>query len=182
MPGVLRFPSEISVLRKEVFNNWYKLRTYYLATLMTSTPIHVRRRNKLFLNNLEVFNFITACLFRQTFFAAVYATIVYFITEQPPEQGRYLKFVLVYILVTLVADGFGILLGTLVNPIVRFHSNEWLCQCLDKVFSFRTEHFSVLCLHASWSCSPDFSFSLNTCQFSWPTLVTSVYTSIVLKR
>lgn len=43
MPGVLRFPAEISILRKEVFNNWYKLRTYYLATIITSTPIHVRR-------------------------------------------------------------------------------------------------------------------------------------------
>lgn len=41
MPGVLRFPSEISILKKEVFNNWYKLRTYYAATLITSTPIHV---------------------------------------------------------------------------------------------------------------------------------------------
>lgn len=41
MPGVLRFPAEISILKKEVFNNWYKLRTYYIATLITSTPIHV---------------------------------------------------------------------------------------------------------------------------------------------
>ena len=53
-------------------------------------------------------------------FAAVYATIGYFITEQPPEQGRYLKFVLVYVLATISADGFGILLGTLVNPVVSF--------------------------------------------------------------
>lgn len=42
MPSVLRFPAEISILKKEVFNNWYKLRTYYLAALITSTPIHVR--------------------------------------------------------------------------------------------------------------------------------------------
>jgi ATP-binding cassette, subfamily G (WHITE), member 1 len=41
MPGVLRFPAEIAILRKEVFNNWYKLRTYYIATIITSTPIHV---------------------------------------------------------------------------------------------------------------------------------------------
>lgn len=43
MPGVLRFPAEISILKKEVFNNWYKLRTYYLAQLITSTPIHVTK-------------------------------------------------------------------------------------------------------------------------------------------
>lgn len=92
MPGVLRFPAEISILKKEVFNNWYKLRTYYLATLITSTPIH-------------------------TLFALVYATVVYFITEQPPDPGRYLKVMLVYVLVTITADGFGIFLGTLVNPV-----------------------------------------------------------------
>lgn len=41
MPGVLRFPHEISIVRKEVYNNWYNLKTYYLASLITSTPIHV---------------------------------------------------------------------------------------------------------------------------------------------
>lgn len=41
MPGILRFPNEINIVRKEVFNNWYKLRTYYIASLITSTPIHV---------------------------------------------------------------------------------------------------------------------------------------------
>ncbi|CAG9798107.1 unnamed protein product [Chironomus riparius] len=92
MPAVLRFPAEISILKKEVFNNWYKLRTYYIATLITSTPIH-------------------------TLFALVYATVVYFLTEQPPEPGRYLKVMLVYILCTITADGFGIMLGTLVNPV-----------------------------------------------------------------
>ena len=42
MPGVLRFPAEISILKKETFNNWYKLRTYYIANLITATPVHVR--------------------------------------------------------------------------------------------------------------------------------------------
>lgn len=51
--------------------------------------------------------------------AAAYATVVYFITEQPPEPDRYFKVIGVYILVTISADGLGILLGTLVNPIVR---------------------------------------------------------------
>lgn len=50
--------------------------------------------------------------------AIVYATIVYFITEQPPEPGRYFKVMMIYVLVTFTADGFGILLGTLVNPVV----------------------------------------------------------------
>ena len=51
-------------------------------------------------------------------FASVYASIVYFITEQPPEPERFLKFVLVFMLLACVADGFGTFLGTVVNPIV----------------------------------------------------------------
>lgn len=51
MPGVLRFPAEISILKKEVFNNWYKLRTYYLATIITSTPIHVNLKKICLLRN-----------------------------------------------------------------------------------------------------------------------------------
>lgn len=43
---------------------------------------------------------------------------MYFLTEQPPESGRYLKTILVYVLCTVAADGFGIMLGTLVNPVV----------------------------------------------------------------
>lgn len=34
-------PEELGIIKKETFNNWYKLRTYYLATLITSTPIQV---------------------------------------------------------------------------------------------------------------------------------------------
>jgi ATP-binding cassette subfamily G (WHITE) protein 1 len=119
MPGVLRFPAEISILKKEVFNNWYKLRTYYLATLITSTPIHVSNFLRLiecgFCHNDVPMNYHPI----QTLFALVYATVVYFLTEQPPEPGRYLKVMLVYVLVVIAADGFGILLGTLVNPVVR---------------------------------------------------------------
>lgn len=34
-------PSEVAILKKETFNNWYKLRTYYIASLITGTPVHV---------------------------------------------------------------------------------------------------------------------------------------------
>lgn len=36
-------PTELSVLKKENFNNWYTLRTYYSAFVVTSTPIQVSR-------------------------------------------------------------------------------------------------------------------------------------------
>lgn len=37
-------PSEIAIIKKETFNNWYKLRTYFLANMITTAPIHVSNR------------------------------------------------------------------------------------------------------------------------------------------
>lgn len=53
-------------------------------------------------------------------------------TEQPAETGQYFKVMLVYILVTIAADGFGILLGTLVNPIV----SDFFCHLLHNKLTF----------------------------------------------
>ena len=92
MPAVLKFPSELPVLRKEQFNNWYKLRTYYAAVLLTSIPV-------------------------QMVFVMVYSATCYFLSSQPPELYRFLMFLTVTVLVALVAEGFGLTLGTTVNPI-----------------------------------------------------------------
>ncbi|XP_037960649.1 ATP-binding cassette sub-family G member 1 [Teleopsis dalmanni] len=92
MPGVLRFPQEMNIIKKETFNNWYKLKTYYLATIITSTPVHI-------------------------IFSMVYITITYLLTDQPFEVERYVKCMLTAIVVTICADSLGILLGTILNPI-----------------------------------------------------------------
>lgn len=34
-------PSEVPIIKKETFNNWYKLRTYFMANMITTFPIHV---------------------------------------------------------------------------------------------------------------------------------------------
>lgn len=43
-------PTEIDIVRKETFNNWYKVRTYFLANTLTTTPIHVRHT---FINDIN---------------------------------------------------------------------------------------------------------------------------------
>ncbi|XP_053961340.1 ATP-binding cassette sub-family G member 1 [Anastrepha ludens] len=91
MPSLLRLPQEINIVKKETFNNWYKLRTYYMATLISSTPVHI-------------------------IFSTAYITIAYFMTEQPYEIERYVKFLLSAVVVTICADGFGVLIGTILNP------------------------------------------------------------------
>lgn len=56
-------------------------------------------------------------------FATVYSTIIFYLTDQPWEPNRYVRFTLVYILITIVADGLGLLLGAIANPVVSctFH-------------------------------------------------------------
>ncbi|XP_003427452.1 ATP-binding cassette sub-family G member 1 [Nasonia vitripennis] len=92
MPAVLKFPSELPVIRKESFNNWYKLRTYYAAFLFTNVPV-------------------------QLFFTAVYSATAYFMSSQPSELDRFLMFLVVAMLVGLIAESFGLTLGTLCNPV-----------------------------------------------------------------
>lgn len=38
---MLSVPQEILILKKENFNNWYKLRTYYAAVILCNTPTQV---------------------------------------------------------------------------------------------------------------------------------------------
>lgn len=51
-------------------------------------------------------------------FATIYSTIIFCLTDQPWELNRYTRFTLVYVLVTIVADGLGLLLGAIANPVV----------------------------------------------------------------
>lgn len=92
MPAVLRFPSELPVLKKERFNNWYDLKTYYFAFMVADIPV-------------------------QILFCMSYTTISYFMSSQPNEFHRYLMFLLICCLITIVAESVGIFLGTVVNPI-----------------------------------------------------------------
>lgn len=41
------------------------------------------------------------------------------LSDQPVELERFMKFVFVYILTTIVADGIGLIVGSCLNPVVR---------------------------------------------------------------
>ncbi|XP_017885032.1 ATP-binding cassette sub-family G member 1 [Ceratina calcarata] len=92
MPAVLKFPTEMSTLKKERFNNWYQLRTYYIASLICSIPI-------------------------QMLFAFIYSVTSYFISNQPMDANRFLMYLMVSIMLALVADSFGLLIGTMTDPV-----------------------------------------------------------------
>jgi len=92
MPAVLKFPLELAILKKERFNNWYQLRTYYVATLVITLPLTV-------------------------FSTFVYSAISYVLTRQPMEWSRFLMFLLITALTSFTSESVGLGLGTIFNPV-----------------------------------------------------------------
>ncbi|KAF4520802.1 hypothetical protein B566_EDAN002380, partial [Ephemera danica] len=92
MPAVLAFPSEMQVLRKERFNNWYSLRTYYAAFTVAGTPL-------------------------QVLFCTLYVCMSYFLSGQSFELARFLQFFGICLLVSFLAESIGLLLGSCLNQV-----------------------------------------------------------------
>ncbi|CAH1407136.1 unnamed protein product [Nezara viridula] len=92
MPAVLKFPSEINILKKEQFNNWYKLRTYYIAFIFTNIPV-------------------------QMAFSFIFVTTSYYLTNQLFEVTRFIKFSLICQLTIVISECTGLSIGTAENPV-----------------------------------------------------------------
>lgn len=78
--------------------------------------------------------------------STLYAVIIFFMTNQIFEVERFLKVILVYILVTTVADGLGLILGSSMDPIVSVYIfSDWNMTQLNNDRLIRLERHFYWC-------------------------------------
>lgn len=80
-------PSELPIIMREHFNRWYKLHSFYLANKLADIPIQ-----------------FTAI--------SLYILIVYYMSDQLLELQRFCLYTLMCFAVSMVAQTFGLLVGT----------------------------------------------------------------------
>ncbi|KAL1505777.1 hypothetical protein ABEB36_005261 [Hypothenemus hampei] len=80
------FPSELPIITREHFNKWYSLKSYYLALTFADIPV-------------------------QIFATLLYGSITYLFTKQPIESFRLILFLCMCVLISLVAQSFGLFIG-----------------------------------------------------------------------
>ncbi|XP_050431659.1 ATP-binding cassette sub-family G member 1-like [Adelges cooleyi] len=89
---IISFPLEFQVLAKEHFNQWYSLTTYYISNTIVDLPVQM------------------LCTF-------LYCVVVYYFTGQPPEFLRFTFFTLIVLMVGLLSQAIGMLMGTLFDDL-----------------------------------------------------------------
>lgn len=94
MPVLLQIPLEMPIFVRENLNLWYSINSYFVARTASDIPF-------------------------QFFYPTIYCSIVYFMTGQPQEAERFFTFLLVFIVLALVSQAFGLLVGAL-SPTVEF--------------------------------------------------------------
>lgn len=91
--SIIADPSELRVVKKECFNRWYGLTPYYLALTVSRLPL-------------------------QILFNVMFSALVYFLAGLPVELWRFSMFATIGVIVSFVAEGLGLAIGSRFNVTV----------------------------------------------------------------
>ncbi|XP_075169065.1 ATP-binding cassette sub-family G member 1-like [Haematobia irritans] len=91
-PPLVIVPQELRFIRREYFNRWYRLSSYFIALFTSQLPL------------LMVMTMVSAA-------------ILYSITGQPMQLWRFSLFVVMLIIISLVSFSFGLLIGSSFNEL-----------------------------------------------------------------
>ncbi|CAG0892107.1 unnamed protein product [Darwinula stevensoni] len=101
MPTVITYPLEFNVLQKETLNKWYSLKAYHMAKMLSDIP------------------FVGLC-------TSVYLVISYFMTAQPMDADRFLRYLVLTVYVALITQTLGFMIGT-IFPIQYYYEGTMAC-------------------------------------------------------
>ncbi|XP_039598845.1 ATP-binding cassette sub-family G member 4-like [Polypterus senegalus] len=115
----------MSVVLKEHRNNWYSLKAYYLAKMMSDMPI-------------------------QIIGPIIYCCIAYWMTSQPPEATLYFLFAAFLILVTCVTQSVGQFLAAMCDNLMGADTMAWAVGAIMCIFGGFFGPFDRLPTYLGW--------------------------------
>lgn len=137
MHALIAVPTEMSIIIKEHFNRWYSLKMYYTAVTLIDIPISVKIPHLIFLIKFNRMSFQVLCCF-------LFSVIIYLMSDQPPEWGRFTMFSVISLLVIFVAQGIGLMIGAWFDVVVSF-----LIYSLSLAMTFLVLFFFIIRMELS---------------------------------
>lgn len=144
MPTVLTFPLEKMIFIREYLNNWYSVKSYYLAKTVSDLPL-------------------------QMVLPILFCSISYFMTSQPYELIRFLRFLIIIMLTCFVSQSVGLFLGAIVPDLSSAVFTAPVSGIPVLLFCGYFVNFETMSNYLYW-----FSF-VSYARYSWEGILLSVY-------
>lgn len=96
-------------MKREHFNRWYGLNSYFLALTVSTIPI-------------------------QTIFCTMYVALVYFLTDQPVEIDRIFMFFSICVITSFISESLGLMIASVLNVVVS--SDKTIIRVRKKILEY----------------------------------------------